>query len=95
MDLFHERKIADCISPQSWGHSGCEDLELLQVFSKLDVRNIVHDIQQSYAGTSVGNGLVKINIPCQLSQGPSVPDLRTRYPLDSFARACPGLPLSI
>lgn len=44
MDFFHKRKVADRISPQSWGHSRCEDLELMQVFSKFD-RNIIHDVQ--------------------------------------------------
>ena len=45
MNFLYKRKVADCISSQSWRHPLCENLELPKVLSQFDLGDIIHDVQ--------------------------------------------------
>ncbi|KAI4289723.1 MAG: hypothetical protein L6R35_000999 [Caloplaca aegaea] len=53
MNGFDEFEITNCIATQGWRKVGGEEFELLQVIPKVDVRNIVYNIQQRNTRASI------------------------------------------
>jgi hypothetical protein len=54
---LHELEVVDGISPQRWCERHCELFKVVQILPKVDARDIVHDIQQSHASTSIASRL--------------------------------------
>lgn len=57
MDSLNEFEIADCIPSQGWCEVGTEVFESLKIFSKLDLGNVVDNVQQSNAGAGIFGSL--------------------------------------
>lgn len=57
MNSLDKIKITDCIASQGWREVDSEVFELSKIFSKLDLGNIVDNVQQSNAGASIFGSL--------------------------------------
>lgn len=96
--LPDEFKVADCIPTQGRREGHREVPKLAKLFSQVDSRDIVDNIEQGHTRTGRVYGLTGEKVSNNLAKGYmdiAKPDSQTKGLLGSFVLVCLGRPLSI